>query len=119
MNQEMMNTAMLVCTSVSFLTALIAGGFAAAAANAWLKNRREARTAQILRAERRNEQERMTWSAMLADRDERIASLEAEISRMKTLGEIADRLLAESEERRILLHGREYKVNDAGKVERA
>lgn len=101
MTQEMMNTALITCTGVSFVTALIAGSFAVIAANCWLKNRREARAAQERRAERRNEQERMTWSAMLADRDEQIASLKAEISRMNTLSEIADRLLDESERRRV------------------
>ena len=119
MNQEMMKTAMIVCTSVTFLTATIAGVAAWAAANAWLTNRREAREAQEERSEKRKEQERATWAAMVADRDEQIAALKDQLSRMQTLSEIADRLLTESEDRRILLHGREYKVNDAGKVEQA
>ena len=119
MNQEMMRTAMIVCTSVLFVTAAIAGVAVWAAANAWLQNRREARAAQEERSEKRKEQERATWAAMVADRDEQIAALKDQLSRMQTLSEIADRLLSESEDRRILLHGREYKVNDAGKVEQA
>ena len=119
MNQEMMRTAMIVCTSVTFVTALIGAVAAWAAANAWLTNRREAREAQEESSEKRKEQERATWAAMVADRDEQIAALKDQLSRMQTLSEIADRLLTESEDRRILLHGREYKVNDAGKVEQA
>lgn len=101
MNQEMMKTAMFVCTGVLFTTAAIAGVAAWAAANAWLQNRREARAAQDERSEKRKEQERATWAAMVADRDEQIAALKDQLSRMQTLSEIADKLLTESETRRI------------------
>lgn len=101
MNQEMMRTAMIVCTSVTFLTATIAGVAAWAAANAWLTNRREARAAQEERSEKRRQQERATWAAMVADRDEQIRTLKDQLSRMDTLSGIADRLLNESESRRI------------------
>ena len=94
-------TAMIMCTGVTFVTALVAGGFAAVAANAWLTNRREERAAREHRQNARSEQERMTWSAMLADRDEQIRALKAEMVRLNRLGEIADRLLAESETRRM------------------
>lgn len=116
MTQEMMKTAMIVCTGVTFTTALIAGVAAWAAANAWLTNRREARAAQEERSEKRKEQERATWAAMVADRDEQIASLKDQLSRMQTLSEIADRLLVESETRRV-----GNKTNDAlvGKLMRA
>ena len=107
---------MFVCTGVMFTTALIAGVGAWAAANAWLTNRREARAAQEERSEKRKEQERATWAAMVADRDEQIAALKDQLSRMQTLSEIADRLLVESETRRV-----GNKPNDAlvGKLMRA
>ena len=116
MNQEMMRTAMFVCTGVMFTTALIAGVGAWAAANAWLQNRREAREAQEDRAKKRVDQERATWAAMVADRDEQIAALKEQLSRMQTLSDIADRLLVESETRRV-----GNKTNDAlvGKLMRA
>ncbi len=98
MTQEMMKTAMFVCTGVMFTTALIAGVGAWAATNAWLTNRREARAAQEERSEKRKEQERATWAAMVADRDEQIASLKDQLSRMQTLSDISDKLLSESED---------------------
>ena len=101
MTNEMMKTAMIVCTGVLFTTALIAGVAAWGAANAWLTNKREAREAQEDRAKKRADQERATWAAMVADRDEQIAMLKEELSRMGTLSEIADKLLNESEKRGI------------------
>ena len=98
MNQEMMRTAMIVCTSVLFVTAAIAGVAVWAAANAWLQNRREARAAQEDRAKKRVDQERATWAAMVADRDEQIASLKDQLSRMQTLSDISDKLLSDSED---------------------
>ena len=113
MNQEMMKTAMIVCTSVLFVTAAIAGVAVWAAANAWLQNRREARAAQEERSEKRKEQERATWAAMVADRDEQIASLKDQLSRMQTLSDISDRLLSESEDLRIRMDATEER---AGKL---
>ena len=101
MTQEMMRTAMFVCTGVLFTAAMIAGVAAWAAANAWLTNRREEREAREDRSEKRKEQERATWAALVADRDEQIRSLKEQLSRMEMLSGIADRLLTESEERRI------------------
>lgn len=101
MTNEMVNTAMLVCTGVLFVSALIGGGFAVSAANAWLTNRREERSARAERQEKRNEQERLTWSAMLSDRDEQIKSLRAEVARLTSLYEISSRLLNESETKRL------------------
>ena len=113
MTQEMMKTAMFVCTGVMFTTALIAGVGAWAATNAWLTNRREARAAQEERSEKRKEQERATWAAMVADRDEQIASLKDQLSRMQTLSDISDKLLSESEDLRIRMDATEER---AGKL---
>ena len=72
-----------------------------AAANAWLTNRREAREAQEDRAKKRKEQERENWVEVLRERDEKIISLQMELERMRTLSDIADRLLKVSEMKRI------------------
>ena len=101
MTSEMVTTAMIVCACVLFVSSLIGGGFAVSAANAWLTNRREERSARAVLRDKRNDQERLTWSAMLSDRDEQIASLRAEVARLTSLYEISSRLLTESEKQRL------------------
>ncbi len=97
----MTNEVTIICTGITLVTAMLAGGFAVCAANVWLTNKREERRAREDRAARRNDSERMTWSAMLADRDEQIASLQAEVKRLTSLCDFSGRLLRESESRRI------------------
>lgn len=101
MNNEMLKTAMILCTGITFCSALIAGGFAVGAANVWLKNRREERDARDERARNRDSHERETWTQLLADRDARIDSMHDEIVRLTRLYEFSSALLDESETRRL------------------
>ena len=101
MNQEMMKTAMIVCTSVTFVTALIGAVAAWAAANAWLTNRREERASRAEMQEHRTRFEINTWIELVDMKTERIKDLEGRLDRMETLYGIARKLLDESEQRRL------------------
>ena len=98
MNQEMMKTAMIVCTGVTFTTALIAGVAAWAAANAWLTNRREARRNGIREAEQRiserYDRERNSWLAILAEKDRELNNANAMLAKLQKNYEIATKVLA-------------------------
>lgn len=90
-----------VCTSVLFITVILAGVFSVECAGAWLRNKREERANGVREAESRisarYDRERDSWLAILTEKDNEIRSLTEQNSRLNKNLDIATRVLAVAE----------------------
>ena len=99
----MTNTQMvqLVCTTVLFITVILAGVFSVELAGAWLKNRREERANGVKEAESRisarYDKERNSWLAILAEREREVKELNELVTRLNKNLDIATRVLSVAE----------------------
>ena len=99
----MTNTQMvqLVCTSVLFITVVLAGVFSVELAGAWLKNRREERANGVREAESRisarYDRERDSWLAILAEKDKEVKELNEMVNRLSKNLDIATKVLSVAE----------------------
>lgn len=99
----MTNTQMvqLVCTSVLFITVVLAGVFSVECAGAWLKNRREERCNSVREAEfrisARYDRERDSWLAILSEKDKEVKELNEMVNRLSKNLDIATKVLSVAE----------------------
>lgn len=102
----MTNTQMvqLVCTSVLFITVILAGVFSVEVCGMWLRNRREERRNTVRDAEQRMsdryDKERASWLAIIQEKDKQIAGLNAMVARLEKGNDIANRILKNAEIRK-------------------
>ena len=94
-------TALIMCTGITFVSALIAGGFVVCAANVWMRNKREERAAREGRYVTRDSLEREKWVELLCEKDAELESVRNEVEKLTKLYEFSARLLDESEKRRL------------------
>ncbi len=91
----------LVCTSVLFITVVLAGVFSVELAGAWLKNRREERANGVREAESRisarYDRERDSWLAILAEKDKEVRDLNEMVNRLSKNLDIATKVLSVAE----------------------
>ncbi len=90
--------AQLICTSVLFITVILAGVFSVEVAGVWLRNRREERRNGIREAERtvseRFDRERNSWMELLAQKDRELEITNALLARLQKNYDIATKVLA-------------------------
>ena len=90
--------AQLICTSVLFITVILAGVFYVEVAGVWLRNRREERRNGIREAERvmseRYDRERNSWLELLAQKDRELEITNALLARLQKNYDIATKVLA-------------------------
>lgn len=91
----------LVCTSVLFITVVLAGVFSVELAGAWLKNRREERANGVREAESRisarYDRERDSWLAIIAEKDKEVRELNEMVNRLSKNLDIATKVLSVAE----------------------
>jgi hypothetical protein len=96
--------AQLICTSVLFITVILAGVFSVEVSGAWLRNKREERTNAVREAESRMsdryDRERASWLAILAEKDRELESMTAMVKRLEKNYEIATRVLSAVDEKK-------------------
>lgn len=92
---------LFVCTSVLFITVILAGVFSVECAGAWLRNKREERANGVREAEARisarYDRERESWIAILSEKDKEVKELNEMVNRLSKNLDIATRVLAVAE----------------------
>lgn len=90
--------AQLICTSVLFITVILAGVFSVEVSGAWLRNKREERRNTVREAERvmseRYDRERNSWLELLAQKDRELEITNALLARLQKNYEIATKVLS-------------------------
>lgn len=96
----MTNTQMaqLICTSVLFITVILAGTFGVEISANWLRNKREERKNAVREAEGRMsdryDRERSSWLSILAEKDKQIETLNGMVQKLEKNYAIATKVLA-------------------------